>query len=63
MVTHGIGDTRKREGSSKLHDILLQVGNELGCLSGTRFESLGKVLEELGTGFLLSGQGDLDDSV
>ena len=62
-MTHGIGDTGKREGSSKLHDVLLELGNELGCLSRSRLESLCEILEELGTGFLLGSEGDLDDSV
>jgi hypothetical protein len=61
--THGIGDTGKREGSSKLHNILLQLGNQLWCLSRSRLESLCEILEELGTGLLLGSQGDLDDSV
>ena len=59
----GVWDTGEGEGSGKLHDVLLELGDEFWCLSRSRLEGLGKVLEELGSGLLLGSKGDLDDSV
>ena len=59
----GIGDTGEGEGRGELHDVLLELGNELGGLAGAGLEGGGEVLKELGASLLLGDEGDLDDSV
>jgi hypothetical protein len=61
--THSVWDTGQGEAGGELHDVLLELGDELGRLTAARLEGLGEVLEELGSGLLLRLQGDLDDSV
>jgi len=61
-MTHSVGNTGKRELGSKLDNILLEGGELLRSLSVSR-KGGDKVLQQLGTGLLLSLEGDLDGSV
>lgn len=63
MFTHSVGHTGKGEPGGELDNILLQLGEELGGLIVLVAIGGNKVLEELGTSLLLSGQGNLNGSV
>lgn len=61
--THRVKNTRQREARGELHNILLELLDELGGLARTLLVGLDEVGELLGAGLLLGEKGDLDDSV
>lgn len=60
---YSVGNTRKRELSGELNDVLLQLSEELGRLVVLVVVGGDKVFEKLVTGLLLGSQGDLDSLV
>lgn len=62
-ITYSIRDTRERELGRELDDVLLELSEQLGSLTGTLGVGLDKVLEQLGAGLLLGEESDLNGSV
>jgi hypothetical protein len=62
-ATHGVRHTGQGEARGELHDILLELLDELRGLAAAVLVRVDKVGELLGAGLLLGDEGDLDDAV